>query len=155
MACKAGTADPPVAEESGPDRGIPGCQVERIYDIGVAGLHRTLAVARSCAPPTWSSSSPARRAPSASVVGGPCGRPAIAVPTSVGGGASFPGPVGAAHHKLRAALRGVTVVNIDNGFGAATPLPSSTADLRRRPACPRQTPRPHSATPSTSTVEAP
>ena len=114
----AGTSDLPVAEEAALTLELFGDKVERLYDVGVAGLHRLLA-----------SIDVLRRAEVAvvvagmegalpSVVGGLVGRPVIAVPTSIGYGASFQG-VAALLGMLNSCAANVTVVNIDNGFGAA------------------------------------
>ncbi len=98
----AGTSDLPVAEEAAVTSDIMGNHVERIYDVGVAGLHRLLR-RLECAMP--------------SVVAGLVSRPVIAVPTSVGYGANF-GGLAALLGMLNSCGSGVTVVNIDNGFGA-------------------------------------
>ena len=115
----AGTADLPVAEEAAITAEMMGNTVDRLYDVGVAGLHRLLARAR---PPR-----PAARViivvagmegALPSVVGGLVDVPVIAVPTSVGYGASF-GGMTALLAMLNSCAIGVSVVNIDNGFGAA------------------------------------
>lgn len=113
----AGTSDLPVAEEARVTAESLGSRVETLYDVGVAGLHRLLA-----------HSSVLRRAGVVvvvagmegalpSVVGGLVDRPVIAVPTSIGYGASF-GGLAALLGMLNTCAPGVTVVNIDNGFGA-------------------------------------
>jgi pyridinium-3,5-biscarboxylic acid mononucleotide synthase len=114
----AGTSDLPVAEEAAVTADAMGCVAERLTDVGVAGIHRLL-----------SSSSVLERASAiivvagmdgalASVVGGLVRVPVIAVPTSVGYGASF-GGIAPLLTMLNSCAAGVTVVNIDNGFGAA------------------------------------
>jgi hypothetical protein len=114
----AGTSDLPVAEEAAVTAETMGAEVRRIYDVGVAGLHRLLAhrevlrevdVVIVCA---------GMEGALPSVVGGMVGAPVIAVPTSVGYGASF-GGVAALLGMLNSCSPNVTVVNIDNGFGAA------------------------------------
>jgi len=114
----AGTADIPVAEEAGVTAEFYGNKVERLYDVGVAGLHRLLAsldVLRSAhvliVVAGMDGALP-------SVVGGLVERPVVAVPTSVGYGASLAG-VTALLSMLNSCSPNVTVVNIDNGFGAA------------------------------------
>lgn len=117
VAC-AGTSDIPVAEEAALTAALMGNDVERLYDVGVAGLHRLLAAQAQL-----------RRARVIIVVAGMEGAlpsvlaglvcvPVIAVPTSIGYGASF-GGVAALLGMLNSCANGVTVVNIDNGFGAA------------------------------------
>jgi NCAIR mutase (PurE)-related protein len=114
----AGTSDLAVAEEAAVTAEVMGAQVRRIYDVGVAGLHRLLAhrevlreaeVVIVCA---------GMEGALPSVVGGLVGAPVIAVPTSVGYGASF-GGIAALLGMLNSCSPNVTVVNIDNGFGAA------------------------------------
>jgi len=115
----AGTADFAVAEEAARTAEIMGNTVERVYDVGVAGLHRLLA--------EWSRLAAARviivvagmEGALPSVVAGLVNVPVIAVPTSVGYGASF-GGLAALLGMLNSCASGVSVVNIDNGFGAAT-----------------------------------
>ena len=99
----AGTSDLSVAEEAAVTAEMLGNDVVRLYDVGVAGIHRLLAHADDIA--------------RASVVGGLASCPVIAVPTSVGYGASF-GGVAALLAMLNSCASGVSVVNIDNGFGA-------------------------------------
>jgi len=115
----AGTSDLPVAEEAAVVAELLGNKVERLYDAGVAGLHRLLAsldVLRSAhvliVVAGMEGALP-------SVVGGLVARPVIAVPTSVGYGASL-GGVAALLGMLNSCASNVTVVNIDNGFGAAS-----------------------------------
>ena len=95
-----------------------GNEVERLYDVGVAGLHRLLSERPCSPPPASSSSSPAWRARCPASSPGLVSVPVIAVPTSVGYGASF-GGIAALLGMLNSCASGVSVVNIDNGFGAA------------------------------------
>ena len=114
----AGTADLPVAEEAAVCAEAMGNIVDRLYDVGVAGLHRLLAEhARLCAARVVVVVAGMEGA-LPSVVGGLVGVPVIAVPTSVGYGASFSG-LAALLGMLNSCASGVSVVNIDNGFGAA------------------------------------
>lgn len=113
----AGTSDLPVAEEAAKTLAISGYGVERIYDIGVAGLHRLLAhlAALRKAPVLIVCAGMEGALPS--VVAGLVASPVIAVPTSVGYGASF-GGVAALLGMLNSCSPGIAVMNIDNGFGA-------------------------------------
>lgn len=113
----AGTADLPVAEEAAVTAAIMGNQVERLYDVGVAGLHRLLAHLESLRAARVLIVVAGMEGALPSVVGGLVSRPVIAVPTSVGYGASF-GGLAALLGMLNSCASGVTVVNIDNGFGA-------------------------------------
>jgi len=114
----AGTADIPVAEEAIVTLEIMGNAVDRLYDVGVAGIHRLLAVhERLCAARVVIVVAGMEGA-LPSVVGGFVDVPVIAVPTSVGYGASF-GGITALLAMLNSCANGVSVVNIDNGFGAA------------------------------------
>ncbi|MDR0821664.1 MAG: nickel pincer cofactor biosynthesis protein LarB [Oscillospiraceae bacterium] len=113
----AGTSDLPVAEEAAVTAEILGSKVERVYDVGVSGLHRLLAnldVIRSAKAVVAVAG---MEGALASVVGGLVSVPVVAVPTSVGYGASF-GGVAALLSMLNSCSSGVSVVNIDNGFGA-------------------------------------
>ena len=114
----AGTADAPVAEEAAVTAKLFGNPVERLYDVGVAGLHRLLAETNALREASIVIVVAGMEGALASVVGGLIGTPVIAVPTSVGYGASF-GGVAALLAMLNSCAAGVTVVNIDNGFGAA------------------------------------
>lgn len=114
----AGTTDIPVAEEAACTAEVMGNAVRRIFDVGVAGIHRVLKrrdeiegceVVIVCA---------GMEGALPSVVGGLTSRPVIAVPTSIGYGAAFQG-IAALLGMLNSCAPGVTVVNIDNGFGAA------------------------------------
>jgi pyridinium-3,5-biscarboxylic acid mononucleotide synthase len=113
----AGTSDMPVAEEAAVTAELLGNNVLRIYDAGVAGIHRLvdkLPDIRSCRVVVVIAG---MEGALASVVGGLVDKPVIAVPTSVGYGASF-GGISALLAMLTSCSTGVTVVNIDNGFGA-------------------------------------
>lgn len=113
----AGTSDIPVAEECAVTLEILGNKVERIYDVGVAGLHRLLAQLDKIMSASVIVVIAGMEGALASVVGGLADCPVIAVPTSVGYGASF-GGVTALLSMLNCCSSGVSVVNIDNGFGA-------------------------------------
>ena len=117
MVISAGTSDIPVAEEAAVTASMMGNRVDRLYDVGVAGIHRlffhreritSAGVLIVCA---------GMEGALPSVVGGIVARPVIAVPTSVGYGASF-GGISALLGMLNSCAPAVTVVNIDNGFGA-------------------------------------
>lgn len=113
----AGTSDLPVAEEAAVTAEIMGNRVERIADVGVAGLHRILARLETLQTANVLVVVAGMEGALPSVVAGLVSRPVIAVPTSVGYGASF-GGVAALLGMLNSCGSGVTVVNIDNGFGA-------------------------------------
>ena len=114
----AGTSDVPVAEEAAVTAELSGNRVERIYDVGVAGLHRLLAHRETVSAAEIVIVVAGMEGALPSVVGGLVAVPVIAVPTSVGYGASF-GGLAALLGMLNSCASGVTVVNIDNGFGAA------------------------------------
>jgi NCAIR mutase (PurE)-related protein len=114
----AGTSDLPVAEEAAITAELFNTAVTRLYDIGVAGLHRLLAVREELALADAVIVCAGMEGALPSVVGGLVGVPVIAVPTSVGYGASFAGAA-ALLGMLNSCSPNVTVVNIDNGFGAA------------------------------------
>ncbi len=114
----AGTADLPVAEEAAVTAEIMGNQVDRLYDVGVAGLHRLLAEHHRLVSARVIVVVAGMEGALPSVVGGLVDVPVIAVPTSVGYGASF-GGLTALLAMLNSCASGVAVVNIDNGFGAA------------------------------------
>lgn len=114
----AGTSDLSVAEEAAVTAEIFGAQVTRLYDVGVAGLHRLLAVRENLTTADVVIACAGMEGALPSVVGGLVGVPVIAVPTSVGYGASFSGAA-ALLGMLNSCSPNVTVVNIDNGFGAA------------------------------------
>ena len=113
----AGTSDLPVAEEAAVTAEIMGNRVERIHDVGVAGLHRLLNRLDSLQRANALVVVAGMEGALPSVVAGLVEKPVIAVPTSVGYGASF-GGVAALLGMLNSCASGVTVVNIDNGFGA-------------------------------------
>ena len=117
VAC-AGTSDIPVAEEAALTAEVMGNEVERIYDVGVAGLHRLLNHLDTLMSASVIITVAGMEGALASVIGGLVSCPVIAVPTSVGYGASFNG-LSALLAMLNSCAGGVTVVNIDNGFGAA------------------------------------
>ena len=114
----AGTSDLPVAEEAAVTAKALGNTIDRLTDVGVAGIHRVLAGADALTKATVVIVIAGMDGALPSVVGGLVARPVIAVPTSVGYGASF-GGVAALLAALNSCAAGVTVVNIDNGFGAA------------------------------------
>jgi len=114
----AGTSDMPVAEEAAVTAETFGARVTRLYDVGVAGLHRILAVREQLAEADAAIVCAGMEGALPSVVGGLVGVPVIAVPTSVGYGASF-GGASALLGMLNSCSPNVVVVNIDNGFGAA------------------------------------
>jgi NCAIR mutase (PurE)-related protein len=114
----AGTSDLPVAEEAAVTARALGNVVERLTDVGVAGIHRVLSGAEALTQAAVVIVVAGMDGALPSVVGGLVSRPVIAVPTSVGYGASF-GGVAALLAALNSCASGVTVVNIDNGFGAA------------------------------------
>jgi NCAIR mutase (PurE)-related protein len=114
----AGTSDLPVAEEAAVTAAAMGCQLERLTDVGVAGIHRLLARREMLNAAGVIIVVAGMDGALASVVGGLARVPVIAVPTSVGYGASF-GGVAPLLTMLNSCAAGVTVVNIDNGFGAA------------------------------------
>lgn len=113
-----GTSDIPVAEEAAGTAEWMGCQVDRIYDVGVAGIHRLLAQMDRIRAASVVIAVAGMEGALASVAGGLVRRPVIAVPTSVGYGANLQG-VTTMLAMLTSCASGVTVVNIDNGFGAA------------------------------------
>ena len=113
----AGTSDIPVAEEAAITAEILGNQVTRIYDAGVAGLHRILNVREDLYQANVAVVVAGMEGALTSVVGGLVSCPVIGVPTSIGYGASF-GGVAALLCMLNSCASGVSVVNIDNGFGA-------------------------------------
>jgi hypothetical protein len=114
----AGTSDLPVAEEAAVTAEYLGCEVARIWDVGVAGLHRILAARESLNTARAVIVCAGMEGALPSVVGGLVAAPVIAVPTSVGYGAAF-GGVAALLGMLNSCSPNVCVVNIDNGFGAA------------------------------------
>jgi hypothetical protein len=115
--CSAGTADIPVAEEAAQTAEFFGSKVERIYDVGVCGIHRLLSNVETIESANCIIAVAGMEGALASVIGGLVSRPVIAVPTSVGYGASF-GGVSALLTMINSCANGIAVVNIDNGFGA-------------------------------------
>ena len=117
MVATGGTSDIPVAEEAALTAEVLGNKVERLYDVGVAGIHRLLSHADSISQASAIVAVAGMEGALASVIGGLCDCPVIAVPTSVGYGANFQG-LSALLSMLNSCASGVSVVNIDNGFGA-------------------------------------
>ncbi|WP_379185786.1 nickel pincer cofactor biosynthesis protein LarB [Paenibacillus sp. GCM10023252] len=113
----AGTSDLPVAEEAAVTAEYMGCRVERIYDVGVAGIHRLFAKLELIRGADAIVVAAGMEGALASVMGGLVSRPIVAVPTSIGYGANFAG-VAPLLSMLNACSPGIAVVNIDNGFGA-------------------------------------
>jgi pyridinium-3,5-biscarboxylic acid mononucleotide synthase len=113
----AGTSDQPVAEEAVVTAEVMGNEVERIYDVGVAGIHRLLAHRKAISRARVVIVCAGMEGALPSVVGGLVGVPVIAVPTSVGYGAAF-GGMAALLGMMNSCASNVSVVNIDNGFGA-------------------------------------
>jgi len=124
----AGTSDVPVAEEAALTAELAGNRVERVYDAGVAGLHRLISDRAVIAQAEIVVVVAGMEGALPSVVAGLFARPVIAVPTSVGYGASF-GGIAALLSMLNSCAAGVAVVNIDNGFGAG----QLAAMLNRKP----------------------
>lgn len=115
--CTAGTADIPVAEEAAQTAEYFGSHVERIYDVGVAGIHRLLANLDTVQDANCIVAVAGMEGALASVIGGLVDKPVIAVPTSVGYGASMNG-LSALLTMINSCANGIAVVNIDNGYGA-------------------------------------
>lgn len=113
----AGTSDIPVAEEAAVTAETMGNKVERLYDVGVAGIHRLFAKTDLILSANVIIVAAGMEGALASVVGGLVDKPVIAVPTSIGYGASFHG-LSALLTMLNSCASGIGVVNIDNGFGA-------------------------------------
>ena len=113
----AGTGDVPVAEEAAVTAEVMGNRVERVFDVGVAGIHRLLAQGPLMRQANVLVVAAGMEGALASVVGGMVDKPVIAVPTSIGYGANFQG-LSALLAMLNSCAAGVAVVNIDNGFGA-------------------------------------
>ena len=127
-----GTSDIPVSEEAALTAEVLGNEVVRLYDVGVAGLHRLLAHKETIMSASVIVAIAGMEGALASVIGGLADCPVIAVPTSVGYGASF-GGVSALLSMLNSCASGVSVVNIDNGFGAGY-LASMINHMDTRPA---------------------
>ncbi|HEY3281455.1 MAG TPA: nickel pincer cofactor biosynthesis protein LarB [Armatimonadota bacterium] len=117
LVVSAGTADLPVAEEAAVTAEALGSRVERLYDVGVAGIHRLLSRTQQLYAASAVIVAAGMEGALASVVGGLVSAPVIALPTSVGYGASF-GGLAALLTMLNTCASGVATVNIDNGFGA-------------------------------------
>jgi pyridinium-3,5-biscarboxylic acid mononucleotide synthase len=117
VVASAGTSDLPVAEEAAVTADLMGNDIDRIYDIGVAGIHRTLSARDRLHAARVIIVVAGMEGALPSVVAGMVDVPVIAVPTSVGYGASF-GGIAALLGMLNSCANGVSVVNIDNGFGA-------------------------------------
>ena len=113
----AGTSDIPAAEEAAATASLFGCRVDRIFDVGVAGIHRVLAYRSMIEAADVVIVAAGMEGALASVIGSLTRAPVVALPTSVGYGASFEG-LAALLGMLNSCAAGVTVVNIDNGFGA-------------------------------------
>ena len=118
LVAAAGTSDIPVAEEAAVSAEVMGNDVDRLYDVGVAGLHRLMAHRERLVAARVVIVVAGMEGALPSVIGGLVSAPVVAVPTSVGYGASF-GGVAALLAMLNSCASGVAVVNIDNGFGAA------------------------------------
>ncbi len=117
VAATGGTSDIPVAEEAALTAEVLGNKVERLYDVGVAGIHRLLSHVDIISKAAVIIAVAGMEGALASVIGGLADCPVIAVPTSVGYGANFQG-LSALLSMLNSCASGVSVVNIDNGFGA-------------------------------------
>ncbi|MDD6550865.1 MAG: nickel pincer cofactor biosynthesis protein LarB [Lachnospiraceae bacterium] len=115
--CTAGTADVPVAEEAAQTAEYFGGRVERIYDVGVSGIHRLISKTEAIQKANCVICVAGMEGALASVMGGLVSNPIIAVPTSVGYGASFHG-LSALLTMINSCANGISVVNIDNGYGA-------------------------------------
>jgi NCAIR mutase (PurE)-related protein len=130
----AGTTDVPVAEEAAVTATLLGCNVDRVYDVGVAGIHRLMAYQSMIEAADVVIVAAGMEGALASVVAGIAKAPVIALPTSVGYGASF-GGLAALLSMMTSCAAGVTVVNIDNGFGAgcaAATIVAKARELARR-----------------------
>ena len=117
VVCTAGTADIPVAEEAAQTAEFFGNHVERIYDVGVSGLHRLLSRVETIQSANCVITVAGMEGALASVIGGLVDKPVIAVPTSVGYGASMNGK-SALLTMINSCANGIATVNIDNGYGA-------------------------------------
>lgn len=115
--CSAGTADIPVAEEAAQTAEYFGANVERIFDVGVSGIHRLLSKLDAIQEANCVVAVAGMEGALASVIGGLVSKPVIAVPTSVGYGASMHG-LSALLTMINSCANGIAVVNIDNGYGA-------------------------------------
>jgi hypothetical protein len=117
LVVSAGTSDIPIAEEAALTADLMGCQVERLFDVGVAGLHRLASHQELLSKAKVVVVAAGMEGALPSVVAGFVAVPVVAVPTSIGYGASF-GGVSALLAMLNSCSTGVAIVNIDNGFGA-------------------------------------
>ena len=117
VVCTAGTADIPVAEEAAQTAEFFGNHVERIYDVGVSGLHRLLSRVETIQSANCVITVAGMEGALARVIGGLVDKPVIAVPTSVGYGASMNG-ISALLTMINSCANGIATVNIDNGYGA-------------------------------------
>lgn len=117
VVCTAGTADIPVAEEAAQTAEYFGSKVERIFDVGVSGIHRLLSKLDRIQRANCVVAVAGMEGALASVIGGLVSNPVIAVPTSVGYGASMNG-LSALLTMINSCANGIAVVNIDNGYGA-------------------------------------
>lgn len=117
VVCTAGTADIPVAEEAAQTAEFFGTKVQRIYDVGVCGIHRLLSQLEKLQSANCVVAAAGMEGALASVIGGLVSNPVIAVPTSVGYGASLNG-LSALLTMVNSCANGIAVVNIDNGYGA-------------------------------------
>ena len=115
--CTAGTADIPVAEEAAQTAEYFGTRVERVYDVGISGIHRLLSRIDRISDANCVVAAAGMEGALPSVLGGLVSCPVIAVPTSVGYGANF-GGLSALLTMINSCANGIAVVNIDNGFGA-------------------------------------
>lgn len=117
VVCTAGTADIPVAEEAAQTAEYFGSNVERIYDVGVAGIHRLFSKLELIQSANCIIAVAGMEGALPSVIGGLVDKPVIAVPTSIGYGANMNG-ISALLTMINSCANGVAVVNIDNGYGA-------------------------------------
>jgi len=117
LVVSAGTSDMPVAEEAAVTAEVMGNRVEKLYDVGIAGLHRLLSNRETIEKANVLIAVAGMDGALPAVLAGLVGKPVVAVPTSVGYGASFQG-IGPLLTMLNACAPGIAVVNIDNGFGA-------------------------------------
>ena len=115
--CTGGTADIPVAEEAAQTAEYFGCRADRIFDVGVAGIHRLLAQRERLGKANCIVAVAGMEGALGTVIAGLVECPVVAVPTSVGYGASFHG-LSALLTMLNSCANGISVVNIDNGYGA-------------------------------------
>lgn len=130
--CTAGTADIPVAEEAAQTAEYFGTRVERIYDVGVSGIHRLLSQVDEIQSANCVIAVAGMEGALASVLGGLVSNPVIAVPTSVGYGASMNG-LSALLTMINSCANGIAVVNIDNGYGAGYMATQINRLAERRP----------------------